>query len=244
MGIKISINTFYYPGSNEMFVNAHKEVMKHFNIPVNYYEKQIHHAEFMEEIIRTSDADVVGFLDIDCIPLTSTSVSELVKYVAKNKSIAGNVQATNHLYPMSHLFVAPSCFFIWKKLYDAIGKPTFYPTNQTDVAQYVCHVAEQHGVRAKALFPTHFEDEPEEGVWWLHNYGLYGIGTVFDGKFYHLFQSRFEKNVEMFISRCKQVIDGTFSTDGMFKSTDFDFQGKIACFQQEQLFKDRIKGKL
>lgn len=244
MGIKVSINTFYYPGSNESFVNAHKSVMKHFDIPVNYYEQEIHHAEFMQNVLKNSDADVVGFLDIDCIPLTSTSVSELIKYVAINKSIAGNVQATNHLYPMSHLFVAPSCFFIWKKLYEAMGSPSFYPTNQTDVAQYVCKIAEQHGVRAKAHYPTYFEDEPEEGVWWLHNYGLYGVGTVFNGKFYHLFQSRFEKNVEMFIKRCEQVINGTFSTEGMFESTDLNFKGRIACFPAEQLFRDKVKGRI
>lgn len=244
MSIKVSINTFYYPGSNERFVQAHKDVMKHFNIPVNYLEKQIQHAEFMEETIRSSDADVVGFLDIDCIPLTKNSISDLVKYVATNKSIAGNVQATNHYYPMSHLFIAPSCFFIWKDLYKALSSPTFYATNQTDVAQYVCMVAEQHGVRSKALYPTHFEDEPEEGVWWLHNYGLYGVGTVFDGKFYHLFQSRFEKNVDMFIKRCKQVIEGNFSTDGMHDSKNFNFNGRIACIGQEILLREKLKNKL
>jgi len=244
MNLKVSINSFYYPGTNEEFVNAHKEVMKHFNVPVNYFEKHIHHAQFMQDIMQSSDADVVGFLDIDCIPLQKNSINELVKFAALNKSIAGTVQATNHLNPMSHLFVAPSCFFIWKDLYTAIGSPTFFPTNQTDVAQYVCHVAEQHGVRMKAFFPTHFEDEPEEGVWRLHNYGLYGVGTVFAGKFYHLFQSRFQKNVNMFIKRCNQVIDGTFSTDGMFESTNFDFKGRIACIGEEINLKKKLEGKL
>lgn len=244
MGIKVSINTFYYPGSNENFVNAHKSVMKHFNIPVNYVERHIQHAQFMEETIKNSDADVVGFLDIDCIPLTKDSINELVKYVAKNKSIAGNVQATNHYYPMSHLFVAPSCFFIWKPLYEALGQPTFFATERTDVAQYVCMIAEQHGVRSKALYPTYFEDEPEEGVWWLHNYGFYGVGTVFDGKFYHLFQSRFQKNVQMFIERCNQVISNTFKTDGMHNSKNFDFNGRIACIGHEVALKEKLKNKI
>lgn len=244
MSLKVSINTFYYPGTNIEFVNAHKNVLKHFNIPVNYYEQQIHHAQFMEEVINRSDADVVGFLDIDCVPLTKDAVGDLVRYVVKNKSIAGNVQATNHLYPMSHLFIAPSCFFIWKPLYDAIGKPSFFPTQHTDVAQNVCRIAEEYGVRSKAFYPTHFEDEPEEGVWWLHNYGLYGVGTVFDGKFYHLFQSRFQKNVDLFIKRCSQIVNGTFSTDGMFNSRDFDFSGRIACIGQEVALKDRLKDKL
>lgn len=244
MTLKISINTFYYPGTNEKFVEAHKKVMKHFNVPVNYFEKRIHHSQFMKEIVESSNADVVGFLDIDCIPLTSNSINEIVKFVALNKSIAGTVQATNHLNPMSHLFIAPSCFFIWKPLYTAIGSPSFYPTNHTDVAQFVCHIAEQHGVRMKAFYPTHFEDEPEEGVWRLHNYGLYGVGTVFAGKFYHLFQSRFEKNVNMFIERCEQVVSGTFTTNGMFESTDFNFKGRIANMGEEVILRKKLEGKL
>lgn len=244
MSIKVSINSFYYPGSNPRFVESHKNVMKHFNIPVNYFEQQIHHAQFMESVLTNSDADVVGFLDIDCIPLSSSAINELISFVVKNKSIAGNVQATNHLYPMSHLFVAPSCFFIWKPLYDAIGRPSFFPTNQSDVAQQVCHVAEQHGVRMKALYPTHFEDEPEEGVWRLHNYGLYGVGTVFDGRFYHLFQSRFQKNVDLFIRRCEDVINGTFSTNGMFESKDFNFKGRIACFEPERQLRKSIENRI
>jgi len=244
MSLKVSINTFYYPNTNKDFVNAHKSVMNHFGIKVNYYEQEIHHAQFMQDVLKSSDADVVGFLDIDCIPLTNTSVNEVIKFVAKNKSIAGNVQATNHLNPMSHLFIAPSCFFIWKPLYEALGSPTFFPTNHTDVAQYVCLVAEQNGVRMKALYPTHFEDEPEEGVWRLHNYGLYGVGTVFDGKFYHLYQSRFQKNVDRFIARCNQVVEGTFNTDGMFNCRDFDFGGRIACFPVETNMRKNIEEKI
>jgi len=112
------------------------------------------------------------------------------------------------------------------------------------VCQEVCYVAEDNGVRMKALYPSFFEREPEEGVWRLHNYGLYGVGTPFQNQFYHLYQSRFQSNVDLFIQRCKEVVDGTFSTDGMFESTNFDFKGRICQFGPEQNLRVNIEGKL
>jgi len=242
--MKVSINTFYFPNSNQEFISAHKKVMEHWNVPVNYYEQVIRHGDFMNSIMENTDAEIVGFLDIDCIPLSGDAIMELVQFVGLNKSIAGNVQATNHLPPMTHTFIAPSCFFIYKPLWVALGKPSFLETQRSDVAEELCYIAEQNGVRMKAFYPTHFEREPEEGVWRLNNYGLYGVGTVFANKFYHLFQSRMETNVQLFIKRCKEVVKGTFTTKGMFESTNFDFQGRIACFPAEQQLYQNVKAKL
>lgn len=242
--MKLSINTLYFPNSNPDFVNAAKSVHSHFNLTVNYWEIQARHGAWMDHVMASTDADVVGFLDIDCIPLTKDAVMELVKFAAKNKSIAGCAQATNHIPPMTHIFVAPCCFFIWKPLWEALGKPSFTETNRSDVCEEVCYIAEANGVRMKSLYPTHFEKEPEEGVWRLHNYGLYGVGTTFQNKFYHLYQSRFQSNVDLFIQRCNEVVKGKFSTKGMHSSTDFDFGGRICKFDPEQNLRVNIESKL
>lgn len=244
MSVKVSLNTLYYPNSNPNFINAAKSVHDHFGLKVNYWEHQVRHGYWMDEVIRSTDADVVGFLDIDCIPLTKDAVSELVKFVVKNKSIAGCAQATNHIAPMTHVFVAPCCFFIWKPLYEALGRVSFMETNRSDVCEELCYVAESNGVRMKAHYPSFFEREPEEGVWRLGNYGLYGVGTTFANKFYHLYQSRFQSNVDLFIERCSQVVNGTFTTDGMYECTDFSFKGRICDFPQEQILRKNIEGKI
>ena len=242
--MKISLNTLYFPNSNPDFIKAAKSVHDHFGLNVNYHEYSIRHGLWMDHVMNHSNADVVGFLDIDCIPLTKNAVTDMIKFAAKNKSIAGCAQATNHIPPMSHIFVAPCCFFIWRPLWEAIGRPSFTETNRSDVCQEVCYIAEANGVRMKALYPSFFEREPEEGVWRLHNYGLYGVGTTFQNQFYHLYQSRFQSNVDLFIQRCKEVVDGTFTTDGMFESTDFSFQGRICKFDPEQNLRTNIEGKL
>lgn len=242
--MKLSINSLYFPNSNPEFINAAKSVHKHFNITVNYTEASLRHGEWMNYIMETTTADVVGFLDIDCIPLTQSAVNDMVKFAVKNKSIAGCAQATNHIPTMTHIFVAPCCFFIYKPLWVALGKPTFAETQRSDVCEEVCYVAEQNGVRMKALYPSHFEREPQEGVWRLHNYGFYGVGTTFQKQFYHLYQSRFQENVDLFIKRCGEVIEGKFTTDGMHESTDFSFSGRICRFPQEQNLGTHIEGKL
>lgn len=241
MSLTVSINTIYFPNSNPDFVNAHKSVMDHFGININYHEIAMRHGAWMDSVIRNSTADIVGFMDIDCIPLTKNAVNELIKFVGVNKSIAGAAQATNHIPPMSHVFVAPCCFFIWRPLYEELGSPSFMETPRSDVCEELCYIAEDNGVRMKALYPTFFEREPQEGAWRMHNYGLYGVGTVFQNKFYHLYQSRMQSNVDLFIQRCKEVIDGTFTTEGMHDSTNFDFKGRICCFPQEQELKKNIR---
>lgn len=242
--MKLSINTLYFPNSNPKFIEAAKGVHKHFDLSVNYWEMSVRHGAWMDHVIQNTDADVVGFLDIDCIPLAKDSVTDLVKFVAKNKSIAGCAQATNHIPPMTHIFVAPCCFFIWKPLWLALGKPSFLETNRSDVCEEMCYVAEENGIRMKALYPSFFEREPEEGVWRLHNYGLYGVGTTFQNKFYHLYQSRFQSNVDLFIQRCKDVVKNKFSTKGMHSSTDFNYEGRICKFDPEQNLRTNIEGNI
>jgi len=242
--MKLSINTLYFPNSNPKFIEAAKSVHKHFNLSINYWEMAARHGVWMDRVIENTDADVVGFLDIDCIPLTKDSILDIVKFVAKNKSIAGCAQATNHIPPMSHIFVAPCCFFIWKPLWLALGKPSFLETNRSDVCEELCYIAEENGVRMKTLYPSFFEREPEEGVWRLHNYGLYGVGTTFQDRFYHLYQSRFQSNVDLFIQRCNDVVNNKFSTDGMYSSTDFNFKGRICKFEPEQNLRIKIEGKI
>jgi hypothetical protein len=180
----------------------------------------------MDNILANSAADVVGFLDIDCVPTNKQVVDDAIQYAADNKSFVGIAQASNHIPPKSHIFAAPAFFFIWRKTWKAMQRPTFSETPNSDVAENVSYAAEMAGIRYKTLYPTHWTAIPEEGVWRLHTYGLYGIGTHFEEGVYHLYQGRFEKNVQMFVNRCDDIIKGTFSTEHMIDCR-LPFHGKI-----------------
>ena len=76
-------------------------------------------------------------------------------------------------------------------------------------------------MKYRALMPTYFEKPSSEGLWPLSNLGYYGIGTVFDNTIYHLYQSRMAENIEMFVKRCDEVINGRFTTTSFTPSTTF-----------------------
>ena len=112
-----------------------------------------------------------------------------------------------------------------------MGKPSFVENSRSDVAQEVSYVAEDMMVPYKSLYPTHFEREPVEGVWRLGNYGYYGIGTVFANSVYHLFQGRYQQNADLYKIRCQQIVDGTFTTEGMFSALDL-YNGRICNYSR------------
>ena len=72
------------------------------------------------------------------------------------------------------------------------------------------------------------EREAREGVWPLGSYGYFGIGTVFDDSVYHLFQSRWADNADLFVRRSNEVMAGEFNYTNFFHSTNFEYPGKIA----------------
>ena len=67
----------------------------------------------------------------------------------------------------------------------------------------------------------------KDGVWRLSNYGYYGIGTLYDNKIYHLFESRWGDHIELFEKRCNQIIEGTFDTSNMYDSKEEFYGNKV-----------------
>ncbi|NBW56536.1 hypothetical protein EBR43_01885 [bacterium] len=241
MSITATIHTLYWENSDPDIVNSHRNVINHFNLPVEYHTKTIRHGLWMQEVLDNETSDIVGFVDIDCIPLRQDTFTETIRICAAHRSICGIAQATNHIPPMTHVFCGPGYFFIWRKLYEALGRPPLMETQRSDVCEEICYQAEAKGIRYHTFFPTHFEREPVEGVWRLHNLALYGVGTTYGDKVYHLFQGRMKENAQLFAKRCKQVVDGTFNTNGMFSSTDLlGFRGKVSCFQPEIEMKKKV----
>jgi len=224
--MNVEIHTLAWPATHVDMLKSHSDVCRHLGLQVGYSLQQTPHGQWMDNILANSAADVVGFLDIDCVPTNRQVVDDAIAYAVENKSFVGIAQASNHIPPKSHIFAAPAFFFIWRKTWKAMQRPTFSETPNSDVAENVSYAAEMAGIRYKTLYPTHWTAIPEEGVWRLHTYGLYGIGTHFEEGVYHLYQGRFEKNVQMFVNRCDDIIKGTFSTEHMIDCR-LPFHGKI-----------------
>lgn len=225
--MNVEIHTLAWPNTHVDMLKSHSNVCRHLGLEVGYSIQQTPHGQWMDNILANSASDVVGFLDIDCVPTNRKVVDDAIAWAAENKSFVGIAQVSNHIPPRSHIFASPAFFFIWRKTWKAMQRPTFSETPNSDVAENVSYAAEMSGIRYKTLYPTHWTAEPVEGhAWRLHTYGLYGVGTHFEEGVYHLFQGRIERNIQMFVNRCDDIIKGKFSTEHMMDSRH-PYHGKI-----------------
>ena len=205
--MKISVHTLAWSNSNPVVLETHKKVMNYFSIPVNYTQENIHHGEWIDRVLENTDSDVFVFIDVDCVPLTREAIDESISYCA-NGYLVGNAQVTNCIRAKHDLFCAPSFFVISKRYYEIIGKPSAVNNTRSDVAQEITRAAVEKEMRIKMHFPTSFQGVPRGGIWRLSSYGYYGIGTVYDNKMYHLYQTRYAENVKLFVDTCDHIIGG------------------------------------
>ena len=219
--MKVDFYSLHWDNVNRDMLDAHKRVMSHFDIPMNYHNLNgVNHGDWMQQIINNSTSNVVVVMEPDCIPLNKTYM-EYIRYAHRLETFVGIAQVSNHIPPKSHIYAAPGFYAISKKAYNRLGRPSFTETYRSDTAEEISYLAEEMGIKYRALMPTYFEKASSEGYWALSNLGYYGIGTVFDNSMYHLYQSRMAENIELFVKRCDEVIAGTFSTDNFISATNF-----------------------
>jgi hypothetical protein len=226
--MKVTAHTLCWNNVDPRILNSHAQVMEKFDLSVNYTKANIPHGTWMNAVCRDLDSDVFVFFDADCVPLDRAIVDETIKYAIANDTFMGIAQASNHIPPYNHIFAAPAFFVITKSCYRSLGNPSFSENSRSDVAEEVSHVAEISRKRYRCLYPTRFDGVPVEGVWRLSNYGYFGIGTLFADRIYHLYQGRFNKNVELFVRRCDQIVRGEFDMTGMHDSLK-EFDGRVVA---------------
>lgn len=216
----VELHSLHWDNFSPEMLAAHQAVMEAFDVPLRYHRRTVAHDHWLTEVMRSSTADVVGFIEPDLIPLAPDVVPHALAYVRATGSFVGPAQVANHIHPAAHVYAAPSFFFIDRSCYRALGSPSFVANLAVDTGEALSRAAEAQGVRYRALYPTHWDREAGDGAWSLGNYGWYGIGTVYAGQIYHLFEGRLQANIDLFVARCREVLDGTFTTDGMHDATD------------------------
>ena len=229
----VELHSFHWDNFNPKILEMHRKVMHHFNIDIQYTQKNIPHGQWLDEVLTNASCKVVAIIEPDLIPLNREIIDTAIDYVISEKSFLGCAQVSNHIAPANHIYAAPSFFFISVECYKNLGSPSFKSIpSKADVAENISYVAEQQGIRYRTLFPTCFEKEPQEGAWPLASYGYYGIGTVYSNSVYHLFQSRLQSNIELFIKRCEDVLKNEFNTSNFIPSTTFDHIKNIVPLPQ------------
>lgn len=224
--MKISYHTLYWDNVDERIIQSHKSVFEHFGINIEYTNMEVNQGVWMTGVCRNIISDVYVFFEIDCVPLNKKVVDDCIKYVIENNSFIGAAQVSNHIPPKTHVYAAPCFITLSRKCYEELSMPSFYLSERSDIAEELSYTAEYYGKRYRCLYPTKFDGIPKnDGVWRLSNYGYYGIGTLYDDKIYHLFESRWGDHIDLFQKRCNQIIEGNFDYSLMYDSLN-EFVGK------------------
>ena len=223
--MNFEIHTLFWKDSNPIFYEYHSKIMKKFNININYTNENVNNGKWMNHVMNRASNDIIGFIDIDCVVTNKKIIYDCLNYVDKNKSIIGISQVSNHISPFTHIFVGPGFFFINKNTWLSIGKPSFGQLKHKlknifktkyDFAEGVCYAFEKKNIKYRALYPLYF-DQPHPD-YYIHNYGVYGIGTYYHGGIYHLYESRSNKNANIFKKKCELILNDQFTTENMISS--------------------------
>ena len=157
--------------------------------------------------------DNILLLDIDCVPLNIDALLYTF-HKASQGVLIGNAQRSNHLDNDKHVFIGSSCLCLNRTVYERLGKPSFKPTNRSDIAEELVYIADDIGLPKEIYEPLNYEASPYGCDYWPLNDSMpnYGIGTTFkryDGHpmFYHLFESRLNINVERFVNKCNSILE-------------------------------------
>ena len=103
-----------------------------------------------------------------------------------------------------HLYAGPFCCGVNKRLYTDLGMPSLCPNVLRDVGEELTSACELQGKSVKLWWPT----SVEEPRWKLTDEVYFGIGTAYEGQFWHLFDSRHEANRGRFIAKCQEILAG------------------------------------
>jgi hypothetical protein len=180
------IVTLYWDNIDRRVVDAQRAVFAHFQLTIDQRERTgTNHGEFLDAYMaEIGEDDVALLMDVDCFPLNREIVDKAFA-AARDGRIFGCAQATNHIDP-DRLYVAPMFMAISRKTWDRLGRPSFRPDAQNDVAQRLDGVARAAGVEIEMLMPW----GAIVPKWRLGDVGLYGLGTFYRGGVFHLFESR------------------------------------------------------
>jgi hypothetical protein len=165
------------------------------------------HGGMIDAFLQETDFSTYIILDIDCIPLCKEALDYFIQTATNRKCLVGCAQRANHISNGEHLYAGAFAHAFPRTLWVQAGKPSFRPTNRGDVAEELSWKSEEQGIPTSLLYPTHVI----ESRWPLQNNQMFGIGTTYGtpqipNMFFHTFEIRTQKNIEMFQQKCIQVI--------------------------------------
>lgn len=213
MKFTYSLHTVYTKDLHPDLAINFKKMCQEIGIQVKMYEKtSVNHGEWMTDVMRLeSEKDVVGFLDIDLYISHKDELIKLLYYAYKFNTITG-LSYSNNSNGKNYVNVSTFCFIISSKLYLQLRRPNFGVMHEYikdlnaiyvyDTGENIVRMAEKIGKKVFTYFPTSYEknntkniNEVGPTVFRLSYYGVFGAGTIYQDKFFHLGESRYVSKI-------------------------------------------------
>ena len=214
-GFSYSIHSLAWDNIHPSIIESQARVFSYFNLGLQQHFKNVDHAEWLAQLCNDNTNDAVVIFDIDCIPLNREIVESCVEYVCNSSTFCGIAQSSNHINFGSHIYAAPAFLVISLKFLLFVKQickfsAIFNPTYRSDVAEELSWLADELGIPYIVLYPESWELIPcsRKVPWRLSSFGFYGVGTIFEGGIFHLYQSRLKDNIQLFVSVCSSVLVG------------------------------------
>ncbi|MBI0555610.1 hypothetical protein F6Q06_14090 [Pectobacterium parmentieri] len=198
----IKIVALYWDNIDIRPVDSQRKVFEKFGFHIE--QQNIHdmdHGVWMTDILdNTPENDVVIIVDIDCIPLNANAVKKAI-ISARNGHIYGCAQSANHI-DINYIYAAPMFLALTGKTWRGVGRPTLLANKEFDVGGKLTLVAKNAGYSVDLVYPTDYA-VPK---WLLGDSHVYGLFTIYNNDYLHLFESRNKFLIECFIDLSDEII--------------------------------------
>lgn len=210
----------YYTENLRHIRQDHEQCCAALGVKTSYHEDRCYssydevysaHGEFMTSILRESPDEVVGFLDVDCLPHNLKTLQASWTWAEKNRSFVGNAQNISHTVMRNRIYAAASCLIISKSAWRQLGNPSLAwflqdGVRQIDTAQLLSLRADEIGFRYSLMYPMGYDgDETYE----LGPYGKYGIGTLYPATWHYFRISNcIDDKPKLWETRVRDVLEG------------------------------------
>lgn len=203
---KYGIYSYYKSNISQEIVSLQSCVFKKFEFEITQIKNDNwEHFQFLNSILNDPlTPEFILFFDIDCIPLTKESISLVLQQIQDQNTIAGGAQTANHLLDGKNLYIGPFFMAISKTVYKKLGSPCMSSTSIWDIGALLTIIAKFRGdVSIKYWMPSSV-DFPK---WDLYPERNFGYGTTYENHIYHAFESRWGDSDNIFIKKCKELLD-------------------------------------
>jgi hypothetical protein len=185
-------------------IDGQRRVFESLGLPLRQVNAdRVRHGPWMNSVLEDLGAgDTVLIFDIDAFPLNSAIVERALA-VADAGGVFGLAQTANHRPTRDQIYAGPMCLAVSIATWQALGRPDMKSSDRLDAGQALSVAAMAAGRPIELLYPTNCISPR----WPLANRGVFGIGTFYgDNEVFHLFESREQRNLELFQAVVDDVV--------------------------------------